>query len=403
MIQFKYAIISAAFLLGGMTTGCDTLDIDNLETYDESMVWGDLNLAQAYVNNLYEECFEGWSVSADQNSDQVTGIPWYLGTITETGDSYKKWDYTKIRHINEAIFKLESSVIEDKKAVDFMLGQAYFMRAYMYYWMVLHHGGVPYLKVPQDKDKDDLYVKRNSTPECFQFMIEDLDHAISLLPAKIAGSSSDYGRIDQCFAKSWKAKTLLLKASPQFNPKRMYDNAYWKEAYVAAKEAYDFCVQNGIALTENPADIWLQERGPEVIFPVIYSNPNRVATWEYGTRPASVSRDKPYHNPTWEFVKDFPMLDGKRYDDPTGKYYVGDEQALLKAFWKNRDPRFNRACLYNGREWPVAGRSADNRMYNALGVSNADDQYGVNPNAGVNAANNDISLECIITKCLIFP
>lgn len=368
MIQFKYAIISAAFLLGGMTTGCDTLDIDNLETYDESMVWGDLNLAQAYVNNLYEECFEGWSVSADQNSDQVTGIPWYLGTITETGDSYKKWDYTKIRHINEAIFKLESSVIEDKKAVDFMLGQAYFMRAYMYYWMVLHHGGVPYLKVPQDKDKDDLYVKRNSTPECFQFMIEDLDHAISLLPAKIAGSSSDYGRIDQCFAKSWKAKTLLLKASPQFNPKRMYDNAYWKEAYVAAKEAYDFCVQNGIALTENPADIWLQERGPEVIFPVIYSNPNRVATWEYGTRPASVSRDKPYHNPTWEFVKDFPMLDGKRYDDPTGKYYVGDEQALLKAFWKNRDPRFNRACLYNGREWPVAGRSADNRMYNALGV-----------------------------------
>lgn len=72
---------------------------------------------------------------------------------------------------------------------------------------------------------------------------------------KIAGSSSDYGRIDQCFAKSWKAKTLLLKASPQFNPKRMYDNAYWKEAYVAAKEAYDFCVQNGIALTENPADI----------------------------------------------------------------------------------------------------------------------------------------------------
>ena len=179
------------------------------------------------MNILYEECFEGWSVSADQYSDQVTGIPWFLGTLTETGDSYKKWDYTKIRHINEAIFKLESSVIEDKDAVDFMLGQAYFMRAYMYYWMVLHHGGVPYLKVPQDKDKDDLYVKRNSTPDCFQFMIEDLDHAISLLPAKIAGSSSDYGRIDQCFAKSWKAKTLLLKASPQFNPKRMYDNAYW--------------------------------------------------------------------------------------------------------------------------------------------------------------------------------
>jgi hypothetical protein len=29
----------------------------NKETYDESMVWGDANLATVYVNNLYAECF----------------------------------------------------------------------------------------------------------------------------------------------------------------------------------------------------------------------------------------------------------------------------------------------------------------------------------------------------------
>ena len=91
MIQFKYAIISAAFLLGGMTTGCDTLDIDNLETYDESMVWGDLNLAQAYVNNLYEECFEAGVFLPTKIRDQVTGIPWYwvrsrrLGIVIKNG------------------------------------------------------------------------------------------------------------------------------------------------------------------------------------------------------------------------------------------------------------------------------------------------------------------------------
>lgn len=222
-----------------MTTSCDTLDIENLNSYDESMVWHDANLATAYVNNLYSECFGNWEASADGNSEQVTGMPWYLGTITETGSAYKKWEYTKIRHINEAIKRLEEGLL-DSETANSLLGQAYFMRAYMYYWMVLHHGGVPYIKVPQDKDTDDLYVKRNSTPECFQFMIEDLDHAITLLPEKIAGSSADYGRIDQCFAKAWKAKTLLLKASPQFNPSNPYGNAYWEEAYVAAKEAYDF-------------------------------------------------------------------------------------------------------------------------------------------------------------------
>ena len=389
MKKIKYGIIGTVLVLGGMMSSCDTLDIDNLNSYDESMVWNDVNLATAYVNNLYTECFGNWNAGADNNSEQVTGMPWYLGTITETGGAYKSWDYTAIRHINEAIKRLEEGQL-DSETANSLLGQAYFMRAYMYYWMVLHHGGVPYIKVPQDKDTDDLYVKRNSTPECFQFMIEDLDHAITLLPEMIAGSSADYGRIDQCFAKAWKAKTLLLKCSPQFNPSNQWNNAYWKEAYDAAKEAYDFCVAKGISLTPNYADIWIQEQGPEVVFPVVNSNPNKVSSWEYTTRPASISRDKPYSNPTWEFVKSFPMLDGKSYDDPTGKYYVGDEQALLKSFWKNRDPRFNDVCLYNGREYPVAGKPANYRQYNALGVTSPDDQYGVNPNAHTNAVNNDI-------------
>lgn len=388
--KFKYVVVGAFFAVGGITTSCDTLDIDNLETYDESMVWHDANLASAYVNNLYAECFTNWSVSADGNSDILTGMPWYLGTITETGSSYKKWTYTEIRHINEAIKRLEASTELDKSLANNLLGQAYFMRAYMYYWMVLHHGGVPYIKAPQDKDKDDLFVKRNTTPECFQFMVEDLDKAISMLPAKIAGSSSDYGRIDQCFAKAWKAKTLLLKCSPQFNPTHPYDNAYWSEAYAAAKEAYDFCVANGIALTERYADIWLQEQGPEVVFPVVNKNPNRVSGWASATRPASISRGVNQSNPTWEFVKDFPMLDGKRFDDPSGKYYVGDENALLKSFWKNRDPRFNQVLFYNGSEYPVAGKPSGYRQYNALGISNADDQYGINPAAHTNAVNNDV-------------
>lgn len=389
MKKIKYGIIGTVLVLGGMMTSCDTLDIDNLNSYDESMVWHDANLATAYVNNLYTECFGNWNAGADNNSEQVTGMPWYLGTITETGGAYKSWNYTAIRHINEAIKRLEEGQL-DGEIANSLLGQAYFMRAYMYYWMVLHHGGVPYIKVPQDKDVDDLYVKRNSTPECFQFMIEDLDHAITLLPEKIVGSSADYGRIDQCFAKAWKAKILLLKCSPQFNPSNQWDNAYWKEAYDAAKEAYDFCVVKGISLTPNYADIWIQEQGPEVVFPVINSNPNKVSAWEYTTRPASISRGNPYNNPTWEFVKKFPMLDGKLYDDPTGKYYVGDEQALLNSFWKNRDPRFNNVCLYNGREYPVAGKPANYRQYNALGISSPDDQYGVNPNAHTNAVNNDI-------------
>lgn len=395
--KIKYALLCVVALLGGTTTSCNTLDIDNLNSYDESIVWTDVNLATAYVNNLYAECFGNWNSGADQNSEQLSGIPFYLGTITITGESYKKWTYKEIRHINVAIQKLEAGTIEEETA-NALLGEAYFMRAYMYYWMVLHHGGVPYIKVPQDKDKDDLFVKRNSTPECFDFMIADLDKAISMLPQKIEAGSSNYGRIDQVFAKSWKAKTLLLKASPQFNPSNMYDNKYWEEAYISAKDAYDFCVAQGVALTENYEDIWIKEQGPEVVFPVVNSNPNKVSTWEYTSRPASVSRDKAYNNPTWGFVKSFPMLDGKKFDDPTSKYYIGGEEQLLQNFWKNRDPRFKNVVLYNGEEYPVAGKPTGYRQYNALGLCDPGDQYGINPEAHVNATNNDIFTGMYIYK-----
>lgn len=386
--KIKYSFAGVALAMGAMFTGCDSLDIENMTSYDENTVWADPNLTKAYVNNLYTLCFGNWSSGADNTSEQVTGIPWYLGTVTETGGSYKSWDYTSIRQINEAIVRLEDNEVLSKNVADQMLGESLFMRAYKYYDMVKYHGGVPYLKVPQNKDTDDLYVKRNTTKECFQFMIEDLDRAISLLPAKSKGN--DYGRIDGVFARAFKAKVLLLKCSPQFNPSNQWDNQYWQEAYAAAKEAYDFAVANGSQLTKNYSEIWAVEQGPEVIFPVINSNPNKTSSYLGNTRPVSVSRSTNSSNPTWEFVKSVPMADGKMFDDPTGKYYAGTEEQFAQKFWENRDPRFYEVVLYNGANFPVAEKPSNYRQYNALGLVDKDDAYGVNPKASVNAVNNDV-------------
>lgn len=385
--KFRNSFTGIALAMGAMLTGCDSLDIENMTSYDENTVWADPNLTQAYVNNLYTRCFGNWDVTADNNSEQITGIPWYMGTITITGGAYKSWDYTSIRQINEAIVRLENNSVLSESVADQMLGEALFMRAYMYYNMVRHHGGIPYIKVPQNKDKDDLYVSRNSTKECFQFMVEDLDQAISLLPNKSKGNN--YGRIDGVFARAFKAKVLLLKCSPQFNPSNQWDNQYWKEAYTAAKEAYDFAVDNGSQLTKNYSEIWSVENGPEVIFPVINSTPNKNSSYLANVRPTSVSRATNYNNPTWEFIKSIPMADGKMYDDPTGKFYFATEEAFAQKFWENRDPRFYEVVLYNGAEFPVAEKPANYRQYNALGLVDKDDAYGVNPAASVNATNND--------------
>ncbi len=392
----KYIITGAviAFSLGS----CNTLDIENLESYDANKVWNDENLASAFVTNLYANVFPNWTSNLDYDSEQRSGIPFYLGTITKSGSAYKKWSYTTIRLINEAIQELEAgSLMESTK--NQLLGEAYFMRAYVYSNMVFYHGGMPYIKVPQDKDKDDLYVYRNSTKECYQFMQEDLDKAISLLPEKVSGSSSTYGRIDQVFAKAYKAKLLLYKASPQFNPSNPYNNQYWSEAYSVAKDAYEFCLQQGGSLTPDYSDIWLVERGAEVIFGVVNENPNKVHSgWEQSIRPGSVSRGRASNSPTWDFVKSYPMADGKVFNDPSGKYYAGTENAFLQKYWMNRDPRFLKTVLINGELYPVAGVKSGYRQYTSLGIADEDDCYGINPAANLNAANNDTYTGFFILK-----
>lgn len=62
--------------------------------------------------------------------------------------------------------------------------------------------------------------------------------------------------------------------------------------------------------------------------------PNKIAYWDYGVRPGSESRGNASASPTWEFIKEFPMKDGKLYNDPTGKYYTTDDH-FLQDYWEN--------------------------------------------------------------------
>jgi hypothetical protein len=384
MKKIIYILIAVASLF--ITHSCNTLDIENIYNYDADLVWNDEKLVNAYMANLYADILGNWSTTLDQKTQQLIGIVFYPDRITITNAEYKQWDYTKIRLINEALQKVETSSLTS----EFKNGttaQALFLRAFVYFRMIYYHGGIPYLTTAQEKDKDDLYVKRNSTRECFDFLIQDLDKAISLLPEKISATSSDYGKIDACFATAFKAKVLLFKASPQFNPNNPWNNAYWQEAYTANESAYNRLKGLGYALTADYGNIFTAERGPEVVFSVINTYPNKTASWDNGARPGSESRSQTFASPTWDFIKEFPMIDGKLYNDPTSKYYMTDEE-FLQNYWKNRDKRFEKSIVWNGSIYEVGGKTG-NRQYTALGIAHELDDFGVNPSAGINSTNLD--------------
>lgn len=379
-------IIYLVICLTGFFYSCnDVLDIEDINNYNPELVWNDENLANAYMANLYP-MFDNWNTGADAFSQQLAGIPFYSDRITITNAEFKLWSYSRIRLINQAIVDVNNGTLP-AAVKDGITAQALFMRAFTYFQMVRYHGGVPYITVPQDRYEDDLYVVRNSTKECFDLIIKDLDDAIAKLPTRILPSSANFGKIDGNFALAFKAKVLLNKASPQFNPLTPWDNQYWSDAYTVNKQAYESLKAQGYALATNFEDITLVERGPESIFTVINSYPNKVASWDNGVRPGSESRGPASAVPTWEYIKEFPMKDGKMFNDPSSKYFKS-EADLLQNFWKDRDPRFDKSIVWNGKVYEVSGKTGK-RQYTSLGIAHELDDFGVNPKAGVNSTNLD--------------
>lgn len=369
-----------------ISSGCSNiLEIEDIKNYSPELVWSDANLANAYMANLYD-MFGNWDTGADRTSQQIAGITWYADRITISNDEYKDWNYNRIRLINQAIQDVNSGTLaQDVK--DNITGQAVFMRAFTYFNMVMYHGGIPYIKVPQDRYEDDLFVKRNTTSESFDMLIEDLDQAINLLPESISSGSGEYGKLDASFALAFKAKVLLYKASPQFNPTNQFNNSSWTAANSVNKQAYETLSSLGYGLEDVYSNIALDEGNRETVFAVINSYPNKSANWDYGVRPGSESRGPASACPTWEFIQEFPMLDGKLYNDPTSAYFLSDAD-FLQNYWKNRDPRFDQSIVWNGKVYEVSGK-AGKRQYTSLGIAHELDDFGINPNAGINSTNLD--------------
>lgn len=381
----KKTVIAIA-LAAGMFASCKkVLDIEDINSYKPEQVWNDENLANAYIANIYT-VFGNWSPSEDRFSEQVIGIALPKDLILTNNGNFKLWDYGRIRLINQAIIDVQKGNLR-QAAKESITAQALFLRAYIYFRMVMYHGGVPYLKVPQDRFTDDLYIPRNSTAECFDLIIKDIDDAIALLPEYNTPTSADYGKIDDMFALAFKAKVLLYKASPQFHSSNPWNNTDWAAAYTANKKAYDDLKAKGFKLVDDYANITIVERGPETVFPVINQYPSKVTNWDNGVRPGSESRGPASAVPTWEFIKAFPMKDGKLYNDPTSAYHKTDA-VFQQSYWENRDPRFNKAIVWNGKNYPVSGKT-NKRLYTMLGIADPLDDFGTNPAAAVNSSNMD--------------
>lgn len=364
---FKYVCLSLALI--GITGCSDVLDINDNESYSPDNVWNDEKLSDAYLSNLYSITFTGWPVNSGMYADETSGI---IGQnfVMPNNDEFKYWPYEKIYKINLMLEGLEEGTIKDELKTK-LKGEALFLRAYHYFKTLIYHGGIPYITNVQVQGEDDLYVARNSSAECFDLLVKDLDEAIASLPERNVGN--DYGHIDASAALALKAKVLLYKASPQFNPQSGYANKYVDEAYTVNKEAYETLLSRGYGLVSDYTDVFETKGHNEAVIAVIYNNPNKKdGRNELTCRPLSQSKDNTGGDQVvWDLVEAYPMKDGKKIG--SSDKYAYD----IQTYWENRDPRFEASQVWNGSVFELSSITG-RRQYTVYNIAALDDVFSIN-------------------------
>lgn len=366
--------ITLKCLIGALIIGlssCDkTLEVDRVGAITPEQMWGDAEFIKFYVDGFYKN-LPAWNQLGDYSEEAVsTALPSFLRGINASSDDYpsREWSYGSIRTINAFFENIDGSTATLTDAEKQQLkGQAHFFRAFVYYKMVRIMGGVPLITTVLDPSSDltTLQLPRNSSLECFDFIVEELDKAIPMLPPK-GTAGYENSRITRAAAMAFKGEVLLLKASPLFCKTR--NDGYWQEAYHALAEAKAALDREGYGLYKKPAmdvmdSYWYDKTGAAVenIIFVEYKYPAKANGHQQNQRPLSTSSGGAGGNePTWELVKAFPMKDGKEITDPTANYNP-------KQFWKNRDPRFYTTVVYNGAIYGI-GNEPTRRQWIFNGV-----------------------------------
>ncbi|WP_289856767.1 RagB/SusD family nutrient uptake outer membrane protein [uncultured Duncaniella sp.] len=195
----KLKIYIGAIILGLATTfsSClDDLDLKQPSQFTSASMWTEENDVASAVNGAYALMRDAFRNTNDFWGDLRSNL-WTSGRVNDatyartglnrlevswTGsdwaDLYKVVNQANLilRHINDLDFDKEESRNE-------YLAQAYFVRAYCYYYIVRLWGDAPLCLNPfESENQEDMYPSRTSASELYALVESDIENALSLMP-----------------------------------------------------------------------------------------------------------------------------------------------------------------------------------------------------------------------------
>ncbi|MCK0156462.1 RagB/SusD family nutrient uptake outer membrane protein [Cellulophaga sp. F20128] len=212
------------FTIGIFFNSCtdDLLEKNPLDEISNADFWKTEGDLQLYLNDLYGK-FPGWAgggaaPSPDLGTDIVIeSSEWFGGSSTPRLDGTLNvpatgggWNWGNVREIN---FFLENAArAESGDLVEHYIGEGHFFRAYFYYNLMRNFGDLPIItKVLNVEDNDILYSERSPRTEVANFILAELDLAISKM--KDASELQEPSRLNKDIALQFKARVALYEGT----------------------------------------------------------------------------------------------------------------------------------------------------------------------------------------------
>ena len=304
------------------------------------------------------------------------------GSWASDNNPMSKWDACKdgIQYVNLFLTKVDkvkwapSAVSRQQMFVDRLKGEAYGLRAILYYYLLQAHSGyaddgllygVPLLTKPEDASSD-FNQPRALFSDCVKQCFDDCDSAVALLPAdykdiaseeeipakykslgaEITGYNLVFGAksknlVSGKIAEAVKAQVALLAASPAFR----------EQSGVTSAEAAALCANvlkrvGGLSGIDPTGNIWYKNKSKlepsaaemlEMLWREDRYNNNSQEKENYPPTLYGNGRV----NPSQNLVDAFPMRNGLPITDPKSGYDENNPYA-------NRDPRLANTVIYHG-------------------------------------------------------
>lgn len=378
-ISKKIGLLLAAGFIASMSACSDFMNLTPADQYDGDAVWSDAGLVQAIVNDVYsfvrhgsDECsttamtddayftHDYGCKAVNEGTISPSDVGWY-----DDGNCpfYWKERYKGIYEANLILSNIDNVPEKVGYDLNIMKGETYFLRAYLYTEMMRGFGGIPLIDKTYSLDEASaLQVPRSNMADCMNFILSDLEQAISLLP-----ESADAGRATKGAAMALKARIMLHVASPLFADRSIntlecnqYNGdrqALYEQALQAAKDVINSGIYSlvncnagtteeiannfhNVALTNNSESIWYKQFINKDVDENMLRN-----------RAAICHGPNGYHNwggvcPTNDLVMSFEMEDGSLYEN----LRKPGEKETSNPYY-NREPRFYATIGYDGLEW----------------------------------------------------